>query len=96
MNTKNIKELRNLLDNNSITKEELFEDAISKANKYQDKYNSFITIMDKIEYQESTSLLDKIPYALKDNISTKNIKTTASSNILKDYIPVYDNHFLCQ
>jgi len=90
MNSKNIKELRNSLDSNSITKEQLFEDAVNKANKYQDKYNSFITIMDKIDYQESTSLLDKIPYALKDNISTKNIKTTASSNILKDYIPVYD------
>ena len=27
---------------------------------------------------------------MKDNISTSNILTTASSNILKNYVPVYD------
>ena len=36
------------------------------------------------------SILKGIPYGLKDNISTKGILTTGSSNILKDYIPLYD------
>lgn len=31
-----------------------------------------------------------IPYVLKDNYSTKGIKTTASSNILNDFVPLYD------
>jgi aspartyl-tRNA(Asn)/glutamyl-tRNA(Gln) amidotransferase subunit A len=45
------------------------------------KLNAFITIVDK-----PTS---GIPIAIKDNICTKNIKTTAGSKILKDYIPPF-------
>lgn len=85
-----IVELRNKLDNGEITEEELFEDSIDKAKKYQDKYNSFVTIIDNYERVSSDSILTGIPYALKDNISTKGILTTASSNILSNYVPVYD------
>lgn len=34
--------------------------------------------------------LDGVPLALKDNLSTKGQRTTASSNILKNYLPLYD------
>ena len=90
MINKLIDDIRNNLDNGNVTSEMLFEEATSKAKKYQDEYNSFITIMDKKEEIEGNSILRGIPYALKDNISTKGILTTASSNILKDYIPLYD------
>ena len=86
-----IDELRKKLDNNEITGEELFKKINEKAHKYQEEYNCFVTIVDKYENQESTSVLNKIPYGLKDNFSTKGILTTGSSNILKDYVPVYDS-----
>lgn len=85
-----IDEIRYNLDNKKITGDELFKEAVSKANNYQKEYNSFVTILDKKEELESNTILSGIPYALKDNISTKGILTTASSNILKDYIPLYD------
>ncbi len=85
-----IVELRNKLDSNEITEEELFKKSIDLAKKNQDKYNSFVTIMDTYKTKDSNSILKGIPYALKDNISTKGILTTASSNILSNYIPVYD------
>ena len=55
-------------------------DYINKAK--EDKLNSFVTIVDSIN--EGT------PFVVKDNISTKDILSTGSSNSLKDYIPFFD------
>ena len=86
----NISELRDRLDNGNVTSESLFTDSVRLAKDSQEVYNPFVTIMDKYEKVDSKSLIDGIPYVLKDNISTKGILTTASSNILKNYVPVYD------
>ncbi len=69
---------------------ELYLNLVDKAKNEHNKYNCFETIIDDLKHKESNSLLNKVPYTLKDNYSTKGILTTASSNILKDYIPVYD------
>lgn len=85
-----ITELREKLDKGEVTQEELFEKATSLAHYFQEDYNSFVTILDKCKYKDRDSKINGIPYALKDNFSTTGILTTASSNILKDYVPVYD------
>ena len=85
-----ILELREKLDNGSVNSDELFSNSVEMAKKYQDDYNSFVTIMENYEKVDSDSLIAGIPYALKDNVSTKGILTTASSNILSNYVPVYD------
>ena len=88
---KSIDELRELLDKKEVTSEELVSESLELAHKYQDEFNSFVTILDDAKHDvEGTSKLDGIPFALKDNMSTKGILTTASSNILSDYVPVYD------
>ena len=86
----NIVDLRKELDEGKTTPEELFDKSHKLAEYFQNDYNSFVTIMDKCKYKERDSKLCGIPYALKDNFSTTGILTTASSNILKDYVPVYD------
>ena len=86
----NITELREKLDNDEITGLELFERSNELAKKSQEEYNPFVTIIDEYKHVGGDSLIDNIPYALKDNISTKGILTTASSNILSNYVPVYD------
>lgn len=85
-----IEEMHQSLASGKVTSENLFLESIAKARKYQDEYNCFVTILDKREEEKADTILSGIPYALKDNISTKGILTTASSNILKDYIPPYD------
>ena len=85
-----ILELKEKIQNGKVTSLELFNDCVSEAKNSQDKYNPFVTIMDKYEKEDSDSLISGIPYVLKDNISTKGILTTASSNILSNYVPVYD------
>lgn len=87
---KTILELREELDKGNVTKEELFNSCVDMAKKYQDDYNSFVTIIDNYESMEGNSILSGIPYAIKDNVSTKGILTTGSSNILANYVPVYD------
>lgn len=85
-------ELRKLLDNKEVTTLELFNNSRRLAMKLNEDYNNFVTILDKLEYNPNkNSLLNSIPYALKDNFSTKDILTTGSSNILKDYIPIYNS-----
>jgi len=85
-----IVELRKKLDSNEVTSCELQKESVEKAKKHQEKYNIFVTIIDDYKFEETSNILSGIPYALKDNLSTKGILTTASSNILKDYIPCYD------
>ena len=87
--SKSISEMKELLDEGKITGEGLFKESHDKAIKYQDEYNSFVTIMDEYKI-DGEGILKGIPYALKDNISTRGILTTASSNILSNYVPVYD------
>ena len=87
---KSITELRNELDSEKVSAEELFGIANRLAHYFQEDYNSFVTILDKCKVRKRDSKLCGIPYALKDNFSTSGILTTASSNILKDYVPVYD------
>ena len=80
-----------------VTPTELFNEAIKRAK--EDNNNAFEYITEK-EGQELLKELDKkdknhplwgIPFVIKDNFSTKDIPTTASSNLLKDYRPVFSS-----
>lgn len=63
--------------------------AIEKINKVQPDLNAVVTM---IEEEKNTNIgkLSGVPVVLKDNISTRGIRTTASSRILDNYVPVYD------
>ena len=83
-------ELKEKLNKGIVTESDLFNESVNLAKEKQEEYNSFVTIEETYQHTDTESLLGGIPYALKDNISTKGILTTASSNILSNYIPVYD------
>ena len=80
--------LKKKIDSGELNTKEVFLDSVKKAHDSQEEYNPFVTILDDCEEVEGP--LKGIPYALKDNVSTSGILTTGSSNILKNYVPVYD------
>lgn len=69
-------------------------DRLSKET--HEKLNAIVTFVDHSEQIEEIKKMDEslplygIPVAIKDNMNTKGIRTTASSRILDNYIPVYD------
>lgn len=88
---KDLLTIHNALKNGDVTSKDLIKESLDKIKKYNDKVNAFNLVLEDIKEKEVTdSLLSGIPYALKDNLSTKGIRTTACSNTLKDYVPVYD------
>jgi len=88
---KSIEEIHEALKNGQVTSEQLIKESLEKSHKLQDSCNAFVTILDDAEPVEVTSnLLSGIPYGVKDNISTKDILTTGSSNTLKDYVPFFN------
>lgn len=62
----------------------------------QKKLNAIVTFIDPSEQIEAVKKMDEslplygVPIAIKDNFNTKGIRTTASSRILDNYIPIYD------
>lgn len=72
------------------------KDALNKAKSLQDKLNAVVTFCDVEEQLKELNAIDSsasmygMPIVLKDNVNTKGIRTTASSRILDNYVPVYN------
>lgn len=87
---KSILELHDDLKNGKVTSQALVEEALKKSHELQDECNAFVTILDDAKGGEVTDdLLSGIPYGIKDNLSTKGILSTGSSNTLRDYVPFF-------
>ena len=90
------------LINKDISAAELAKLYLSKAKRDNGALGAYVNFTEeealktakavdgKIARGEMISPLAGIPMALKDNISTKDIKTTCCSRILCDYTPVYN------
>lgn len=86
-----IADYRRILDQEKASASVLVSQARERALRYQPHLNAFVTLLDTPEIsRQAAGPLAGIPYALKDNFSTKGILSTGSSNILRDYIPVFD------
>lgn len=69
------------LEEKEFSSEELNKAYLERIKKYNPQLNAYLEIVKNI---------NGIPAAIKDVISTKGIKTTASSEILEEYIPSYN------
>lgn len=91
-----IKTINQMLKDKVIKPIDLVNEAFDLIDK--DKLNCFITLNKeeaikeaiKLENMEVDNLLFGLPIAIKDNIVTKDLKTTCASHILDDFNPIYD------
>lgn len=94
---KSIIELNQLLKEKKITPLDLALEAFARIEKEKD-LNAFITLnkeeaikeAKELENLEVDNLLFGIPIAIKDNILTKDLRTTCASHMLDNFIPIYD------
>lgn len=90
-------EINELLKKKEIKPIDLVEEAFERieANK---TLNCFITLnkeqallkAKELEEKEADNLFFGIPIAVKDNIVTKDLRTTCASKILENFLPIYD------
>ena len=92
-----IKEINKLLVEKKIKPLDLVEEAFKNIEENND-LNCFITLnkeeaikrAKELENEEVDNLFFGIPVAVKDNICTKDLRTTCASKILENFIPLYD------
>lgn len=100
LNHKTIEELHDLLVKKEISATELTKATLDDIKSREETMGSFITIAEDEAFASAKAIDDKgidkdnimsgIPLAVKDNISTKNILTTAASKMLYNYEPIFD------
>ena len=93
-----IKEINELLKNKKIKPLDLVLESFELIENNKE-YNAFITLnkeeaikrAKELEDKEVDNILFGIPIAIKDNICTKDLRTTCASKILSNFVPVYAN-----
>ncbi|AKP68090.1 Asp-tRNA(Asn)/Glu-tRNA(Gln) amidotransferase subunit GatA [Companilactobacillus ginsenosidimutans] len=92
-----IDSLHTKLVNKDITAEELTKDTLQKIHDKETNLNAYVTVNDdavkdaaKVDADGIKGNLSGIPIAIKDNILTEGLLTTASSKILSNFMPVYN------
>ncbi len=90
----NIDSLNKKLANGSLSADKLTKDTVANIKDENKKLNAWITVADDAKPAEnldfSKNKLAGIPIGIKDNITTKGVKTTAASHMLYNYVPVFD------
>ncbi|MGT2808452.1 Asp-tRNA(Asn)/Glu-tRNA(Gln) amidotransferase subunit GatA [Streptococcus iniae] len=99
-NHNTIEELHELLVKKEVSARELTQATLEDIKSREDVVDSFITVAEEKALQQADAIDQKgidadnlmagIPFAVKDNISTNGILTTAASKILYNYEPVFD------
>ncbi|MCL4415267.1 MAG: Asp-tRNA(Asn)/Glu-tRNA(Gln) amidotransferase subunit GatA [Actinobacteria bacterium] len=105
MHNLTIKKSKEGLKNKKFSSLELTKACLNQIRRTEPKLNAFVTVTENDALEQARKAdqeinrepqamsykpLLGIPIAIKDNFSTKGVRTTASSKILDDYIPPFD------
>jgi len=98
-----IEQAARLLRKKSISPSDLIEVALARIERFNPTANAFITVLanharaearraeKQLRGRGAASLLCGIPISIKDNFSTRGVRTTAGSSILSRFVPGSDS-----
>jgi aspartyl-tRNA(Asn)/glutamyl-tRNA(Gln) amidotransferase subunit A len=102
LHTLTIREAHKLLTSKKISSFELTQAMLDRIHDVDKKVKSYVTVTDDLALEqakqaderiakgENVTPLTGIPFAMKDCISTRGVRTTCSSKILENYVPQYN------
>ena len=97
-----VSELHQRLHNKEISVTDLVNESYKQIGQVEDKVNAFLTLDEENALAQAKQLDDQLvkgedkgvlfgmPIGVKDNIVTKNLRTTCASKILENFDPIYD------
>ncbi|WP_050613898.1 Asp-tRNA(Asn)/Glu-tRNA(Gln) amidotransferase subunit GatA [Bacillus testis] len=100
--TNSLKELHSLLHKNEVSVSDLVNASFERIQQVDGKIGAFLTLNEEqartqaksldeaLKKNEGNNLLFGMPIGIKDNIVTKDLRTTCASKILDNFDPIYD------
>ncbi|MFD9627495.1 Asp-tRNA(Asn)/Glu-tRNA(Gln) amidotransferase subunit GatA [Peribacillus muralis] len=97
-----VSELHERLHKKEISVTDLVDESYKRIGQVEDKVKAFLTLDEENARNQAKQLDDQIvkgenkgalfgmPIGVKDNIVTKNLRTTCASKILENFDPIYD------
>ncbi|MGG0572423.1 Asp-tRNA(Asn)/Glu-tRNA(Gln) amidotransferase subunit GatA [Priestia aryabhattai] len=97
-----LSELHSLLHKKEVRVQDLVDESYKRINEVDDKVGAFLALNEDnarayakeldeaLQTKEEFGLLFGMPIGVKDNIVTKDLRTTCSSKILANFDPIYD------
>ena len=100
--SKTLSEIAKDIKNKKVTIKEVLDSVYKRIEDVEPKVGAYITLtkneaykradelQEKLDKGEDIGLLGGVPIAIKDNICTKNVKTTCASKMLENFEPIYN------
>jgi aspartyl-tRNA(Asn)/glutamyl-tRNA(Gln) amidotransferase subunit A len=97
-----VSELHELLHKKEISVSDLVNESFERIGQVEDQVKAFLTLDEenarlkakqldeKLAKGENSGALFGLPIGVKDNIVTKNLRTTCASKMLENFDPIYD------
>lgn len=100
--SKTLSEIAKDIKDKKVTIKEVLDSVYKRIEEVEPKVGAYINLTKKEAYKRAEKLQEKldkgedigllggVPIAIKDNICTKNVKTTCASKMLENFEPIYN------